>query len=136
MATERRRRSRFSYIMHPKYNKNKVVPIEGVIHSLDPVASVKYAESNPSFESNIPMAMRMSSEKIVAKTTAAKPIILLSAQVVGTRPRKTMTDWIFRRTRKSPGLDEPLLPQLLAKPTRRGGKRKSVKKRNRTKKNI
>lgn len=130
MATDRRRRSRFSYIMHPKYNKNKVVPIDGVIHSLDPVASVKYAISNPSFESNIPTAMRMSSEKIVAKTTAAKPIVLLNAQVVGTRPRRKMMDWIFRRTRKSPGLDEPMLPQLLQKP-RRGGRRKTVKKRHR-----
>jgi len=118
--------------MHPKGNqKTKVVPIDGVIHEVDPVTSVKYALLNPSFESNVPTAMRMSSEKVIAKTTAVKPIRLLTAQVVGTRPRKTMMDWIFRRTRKSPGLDEPMLPQLLAKPTRIGGKRKTVKKRHR-----
>ena len=130
MATERR--TRFSYIMHPKGNKKiKVVPIDGAIHELDPVASVEYSVLNPSFESNVPTAMRMSFEKVIAKTTAVKPIRLLSAHVIAARPRRTMMDWIFRRTRKSPGLDEPLIPQLIEKPRRRGGKRKTVKKRYR-----
>jgi len=132
MAT--RRRNRFSYIFNFD-KKNKVVPVGGPIHSLDPVASVEYVVSNPSFDSNMPTAMRMSSKKVIARTKPVRPTRVLSAEIIGIRPRKTMMDWIFRRTRKSPALESQMLPQLLAKP-RRGGKRKTVKKRNGNKKYL